>query len=152
MTKVPSQAAPDGAGRPQAVRSASLASDYFEPVPIYVPTKPWIGSPFGVLPGSAIVGVRRPDDVPDTIVVYFEGNLCGTEYFSRFAIRCLHAHGRMAQRYPTVARARILFCNLVEVGIWHPREKVVEVTNMDLLSEWCGWTLPVSADQLNARG
>lgn len=88
---------------------------------------------------------------PDTIVVYFEGNLYGDDYFARFAMRCLHAHGRMAQQYPTVAKARILLRDLLQVGVWHPREKVVEVADLASLAEWCSWSLPISAEELRAE-
>lgn len=145
MSEKPLNHSSTGTGR------QALPSNYFAPVPVYVPTKPWLGRPFGILPGSAIVGVPRLDDATDSIEVYFEGNLYGDEYFFRFAMRCLHAHGRMAQRYPTVAKARVLLRNLVEVGIWHPRQKVVEVTDMVLLADWCSWKLPINTSELTAQ-
>jgi hypothetical protein len=131
--------------------NSGLPPEYFHPVPIYVPTKPWTGQPFGIVPGSAIVGPLAPDDPSRTLTVYYEGNIYGGSYFSRFATRCLHAHGRMAQRYPTVARARVPIEGLTQVGLWHPREKVVELIDLNLLAEWCGWTLPVNSEELHAK-
>jgi len=128
----------------------ALPADYFRPVPIYVPVKPWAERPFGIVRGSAIVGLPAPNQADDMLVVYYEGNVHGDNYFSRFAIRCLHAHGRLAQRYPTVAKANLPVHSLTQVGVWHPREKVVELLDVDLLAEWCGWTLPVSSGELNA--
>jgi hypothetical protein len=128
----------------------AMPLDYFRPAPIYVPVKPWAQSPFGIVRGSAIVGFHAPSQADGMLAVYYEGNIYGDHYFSRFAIRCLHAHGRLAQRYPTVAKANLPLHSLTQVGVWHPREKVVELLDLDLLAEWCGWTLPVTSEELNA--
>lgn len=129
----------------------TLPPDYFKPVPIFVPAEPWAARPHGITRGSAIVGVPASDALPDTLVIYYEGNIYGDAYFARFAVRCLHAHGRLAQRYPTVARAHIPIGSVTQVGVWHPREKVVELLDLDLLAKWCGWTLPVRSEELRAE-
>jgi len=136
---------------PTTSSNIRLAPDYFHPVPIYVPTKPWMDRQLGIVRGSAIVGVLLPDDSSGTLTIYYEGNIYGDSYFSRFATRCMYAHGRMAQRYPTVAKARVPIQDLTQVGLWHPSEKVVELIDPTLLADWCGWALPVRSEELYAK-
>ena len=65
-------------------------------------------------------------------------------------VACMLTAG-LAQRYPTVARAHIPIGSVTQVGVWHPREKVVELLDLDLLAKWCSWTLPVRSDELRAE-
>jgi len=77
---------------------------HFRPTPVFVPIRPWTETPFGILRGSAILGTLEPGPPAEAITVYFEGNIYGDAYFRRFATRCLHAHDRLAQKYPRIVR------------------------------------------------
>ncbi len=104
----------------------------------------------GIARASAIVAWPNEPGSTDSLDVYYEGNLYGAVNMMRYAERCMCAHGRMAMKYPTVAFGRFPANLFLLVGVWHPREKVVEVSNMNALAAWCGWKLPVSSTALSA--
>ena len=136
------------------------AKGFYEPRPIYVPATGSINQLVAeIVPGSAIIGFDSTQSVYEDdqaggstplVHIYFEGNLHGAVNLNRFAERCQCAHGRGALKYPTMAMAYVRESDLVQVGIWHPEETVVEVIDMIVLAGWCNWTLPVSARELNA--
>lgn len=64
--------------------------------------------------GSAIVGADVRAD--GNVEVYYEGNRLGAENLRRYEDRLLVAGGRLAQRYPTIARALVPADDLVLVG------------------------------------
>lgn len=68
-----------------------------------------------IAPGSGIVGYVDPD-FPDTITVYFEGNLYGASNLNTWEARLHQAAGRMQARYPTTAKALLPPTDLVHVG------------------------------------
>lgn len=79
---------------------------------VYVPTVETV-----ILRGSGIVG--RLDSLVDgdPLLLYFEGNKFGDPgNFVTFADRCLHAAGRMIQRYPTIARGTWLQSEMLFIG------------------------------------
>lgn len=62
--------------------------------------------PWGIVPGSGIV--THDEAAPDARgghLIYYEGNLNGSEDLRNFWDRVIHAAGRLAKRYPTVACA-----------------------------------------------
>jgi hypothetical protein len=125
---------------------------YYLPVSVYVlKDGPEASEAFGIARGSAIVGKDIDTDEEADLLVYFEGNFFGSHEIKVFAGRCLHAHSRWAMNYPTVAKSRVAKDDLIQVAVYHPFEKVVEVKDMDRLAAWCGWTLPVSGEELHAR-
>jgi len=83
-------------------------------ISIFVPAPGHPLSPF-IAPGSAIVG-REP--VSGRISVYYEGNIYNTPGLARFADRVFTAAGRLAERYPTVARASLSATSLRRIGRW----------------------------------
>ena len=83
-------------------------------ISIFVPAPGHPLSPF-IAPGSAIVG-REP--VSGRISVYYEGNIYNTPGLARFADRVFTAAGRLAERYPTVARASLPATSLRRIGRW----------------------------------
>ena len=97
----------------ESTASARLAS----PFVIFVPEQGDI-SAHGIRAGSAIVGAPVPG--ADRVVVYYEGAVYGQSQMVRFADRVFHAHGRLVERYPTVARMALPRTSLVEVGTFDP--------------------------------
>lgn len=102
---------------------------------IFVP-KP--GHELGIAPGSALVaGMEQPHK--DLAVVYYEGNVYDVPDLRAFAQKLLHAAGRQAVRYPTVARMTIPRQSLIEVGHYdYPSQRIVQVTNAEALQAWIG--------------
>lgn len=102
---------------------------------IYVPNAP---NTFGIDPASAIVaGVSQRGN--ETLQVYFEGNRFGAENMKRFDERCLHAAGRAATRYQTIAKAALPASELLHVGVYDLLLKeIVEVIAPLPLQAWVG--------------
>ena len=102
---------------------------------IYVPAGE---NDFGIDPASAIVaGVSQRGN--ETLLVYFEGNQFGAENMKRFDERCLHAAGRAATRYPTIAKAGVPARELLHVGVYDLLLKeIVEVIAPLALQTWVG--------------
>lgn len=78
---------------------------------VYVPTVETV-----ILRGSGIVGRLDHLDTSDPLLLYFEGNKFDAANIVTFADRCLHAAGRMIQRYPTVARMTCLQSEMLWIG------------------------------------
>lgn len=104
---------------------------------IYVP-KPEGRAADRVALASAIVG--DPSNVHDgRVLCHFEGNLHGAANIVCFADKLLHAAGRLAQRYGTVAQGRFRLDELVEVGFYDvERWAVTALTRPELLAAWAG--------------
>lgn len=66
-------------------------------------------------PGSAVVGVDI-GPIPDSTIVYYEGNLYGAANLHSYAAKLKHALGRMRAGYPTTAKALVGREDLVRVG------------------------------------
>ena len=84
---------------------------------VYAPAA-LLGPLTGVAPGSAIVG-PRPCGIgscPRPFVVYYEGDVYKTGELKTLADRAAQAAGRLRSEYPTVARAAVRACDVVEVG------------------------------------
>ena len=69
-------------------------------------------------PKSAIVSA--PDPSGDELLVYFEGNRYRAANMITFADRALHAAGRLASNYPTIAKATVPRRALTHVGLFTP--------------------------------
>lgn len=92
----------------------------------------------GIDPGSAIVAPVT-ERGKERIFVHFEGNRFGAENMRRYDERCLHAAGRAATRYPTIARASIGADNLVFVGTYDlVKMAVMTLDNPEPLQAWIG--------------
>lgn len=113
--------------------------------PIFIPKHP--ASLVKILPGSAIVGGQLLDNDVRRMV-YFEGNKYNDLSLKRFVVRCLHAHGRMAKKYPTVAKMSLLIEDLVQVGEYDPIRCAVSVHKPADLAKWIGTDLVIPNDQL----
>lgn len=72
----------------------------------------------GLHPGSAMVS-RPADDQQGTREVFYEGNVYNAPELRRFQDKLLHAAGRLANRYPTIARMTV------------PAEAVIVVATYD---------------------
>jgi hypothetical protein len=104
-------------------------------VPLFIPKDPK-GDSLKILPGSAVVGGQLLDN--GRRMVYFEGNKYNAQDGKRFVVRCLLAYGRMAQRYPTVAKAAMASDDLVQVGEFDPVRSAVSVHKSAELATWLG--------------
>lgn len=89
-----------------------------------------------ILPGSAIVGTGEIEN--GHTLVYFEDNRYGAGDLQRFIMRCLHAHDRMVQHYPTIAKAVLPVDGLLQVGTYRPAEGQVVVEKPADLAAWLG--------------
>lgn len=70
----------------------------------------------GIAAGSGIVGERRGE----AVAIYYEGALYGQVGMRSLADRVFYAHGRMRERYPTLASRVVPREALVVVGIFDP--------------------------------
>lgn len=124
-----------------------FAAGYYNPSLIYVP-KPDVAT--NIFHGSGIVSMPQRNLEHGILNIYYEGNLLGAVNLRRFAEKVSCAHGRIAMKYPTIARAQVPEADYIHVGMYNPVEQVVDVRNMEALAAWCNWNLPVSADELHA--
>lgn len=139
-----------------------------DPIPVYVPVVAGLKAVIDA--GAAIVGseseawlrqraerIREVDpdkeyaatqahrdaaaSPDDTLIIDYEGNRYGAVNMVTFADRCLHAHGRHVEHYPTVARAMVPAANVEWVALYYPDHRRVEVTDgrgLAQLTEWLG--------------
>lgn len=114
--------------------TARLASPYV----VFVPGE-GDASTEGIRRGSGIVGV--PVFGAESVVVYYEGATHGQTGMARLADRVLHAHGRLVDGYPTVARRVVPRTALVEVGTFDPGSGTVSPIDPAAeaaLADWLG--------------
>lgn len=101
---------------------------------VYVPI---LGSPGARLiePGSGIVGTIEGNDV----TLDYEGGRHADNIVT-FADRVMHAAGRHAERYPTVARALVPLESAIRVGTYDYHEGEVQLIGdaMLLVIAWLG--------------
>lgn len=104
---------------------------------IYVP-KPEGRAAERVAPASAVVG--DPENVHDgRVLCHFEGNLHGAANIACFADKLVHAAGRLARSYGTIAQGRFRLDELVEVGFYDTeRWAVTSLTRPEILAAWAG--------------
>lgn len=106
---------------------------------LYVP----IGKLHGIDPASAVVAAQSQRG-QERVLVYFESNRLGASNIVTYADRCLHAAGRAAMNYPTVAKASLPASELVHAGTYDLlRQVVTSVTNAPALKEWLSDYLPM---------
>lgn len=72
----------------------------------------------GIRAGSGIIGAPLPG--ADLVLVYYAGAVHGQSEMAHLADRVFYAHGRLIERYPTVARMTLPPTSLVEVGTFDP--------------------------------
>ena len=99
----------------------------------------------GIDPASAIVaGQSQHGD--DKRKVYFESNRHRACNITTFEDRCLHAAGRAATRYPTIAFAVLPLASLRHVGTYDlTTNRLTAVTDLAALQAWIG-DLPLATD------
>jgi hypothetical protein len=90
--------------------------------------------------GSGIVADAAA--VAELVDVYFEGNRFGSPSMHTFEQKVFHAAGRLAQRYPTIARGRFRLADFDTVGTYQFSEdwqdKQMVITNPERLRAWEG--------------
>lgn len=104
---------------------------------VYVP-RPGTPTAMLVLPRSGCVGEEIVNHDETTIMLDVEGNKYDSSSMRTFANRVLHAAGRQAQRYPTVARFYVNPADLLLVGTYDDQYGEVTVTDEQTLSAWLG--------------
>lgn len=89
---------------------------------VYVPNKIGRSSLGFIHAGSAIVS-KGFEDSEGYIEVYYEGNIYGASNIRSFEDKASHAADRLAKRYPTIARRKVLKSHLTEVGEFQTETK-----------------------------
>jgi hypothetical protein len=100
-------------------------------------------------PKSAIVGSPDASDANDRILIYYEGNRYGAENIVTFADRAMLAAGRLAEKYPTVARCAAPQQALTLVG-WFSAGHGVDVTDANGLIELAKWLGMFDGERLDS--
>lgn len=106
--------------------TARLASPWI----VFVPREGG-SSTRGIRKGSGIVGAPLPG--AERVVVYYEGAIYDQTEMAGLADRVFYAHGRLVDRYPTLARMLIARTSLVEVGTFDPVDAAI--TPIDAAAE-----------------
>lgn len=92
-------------------------------------------------PRSGIVGVEMADG---HILAYYEGWVHGAMQYADLDVRGQweaavdHAAGRMLTGYPTSAMRSFEPSELVEVGIYDPAARSIEITDPEAVDSWLG--------------
>lgn len=89
---------------------------------VYVPNAKGISALSFIHKGSAIVS-NGVADAEGFVTVYYEGNIYGAQNIRTFEDKAVIAAGRLAERYPTVARARVMIGHLTLVGDFHSNSR-----------------------------
>lgn len=90
---------------------------------------------FDIRKGSAIVAGASQRGQAHRIV-YYEGNIYDCENLRAFDDRCLHATGRAAKRYPTVAKTAVSADQLRLVGCYDLAQRKLTVVDEGALAQW----------------
>lgn len=109
-------------------------------IAVFVPVNTTVPLAALVAAGSAIVGPAEYSEA-DQVTVYYEGNLYGAANVRTFADRARLAAGRLAERYPTIARAAVPSSALRQVGWFDPENGITlldGVQGSESLSAWLG--------------
>ena len=104
-------------------------------IAVFVPANPTATL---IARGSAIVGQTGGEE-GEHITIYYEGNLLGYADVKTYADRARIAAGRLAERYPTIARATVPQSALRQIGWFNPEtgiELFDEVQTKDALAFW----------------
>lgn len=104
---------------------------------VYVPT---LTSPIRerIVPGSAIVSRGALND--GSVLVYYEGNIYNSQNMRKYSERVLHAAGRLATHYPTVAKMLVPRAHLIQVGTYWTVPPRLAIADYLTLEDWltCG--------------
>jgi hypothetical protein len=93
-----------------------------------------------VVRGSAIVGPVGSNEA-NLVTVYYEGNLLGYANVKTYADRAKVAAGRLAARYPTIARSVVSPSALRQVGWFDPENGITlldDTEAQEALVSWLG--------------
>ena len=118
--------------------TSRLASPYV----VFVPREE---AGLAIRAGSGIVGAPSPG--ADLILVYYEGALYGQTDMARLADRVFYAHGRLVERYPTVARMTLPSNLLSEVGTFDPDSGTIAPVDAHAESALASWLGTEDLDQ-----
>lgn len=122
------------------------------PFVVYVPCE-GDSTTDGIRAGSGIVGAPVPGD--EHVVVDFEGAVYEQSGMARLADRVFYAHGRLGERYPTVARMTLRRASLVEVGTFDPPSGAIALIDAHAeaaLATWLGSEELDPAELRRSRG
>lgn len=90
--------------------------------------------------GSGVVCERTAWEAGGKVKAYYEGNLYGSENMVRFEDRVLHASGRLARHYPTVAFGVWDSSDFVAAGTFDFsddfKQRHLEITDVFALARW----------------
>lgn len=104
---------------------------------VYVPSS---ASNWKPARGSGIVGVPNP--AMDHATVHYEGWIYGQhadlDPRRRWELAVQNAAGRMVTDYPTIAQVYVGLENLVPIGHFDPRSRVITVDDEQALAAWLG--------------
>lgn len=112
------------------------------PFPVYTPNRdaPAVVrlAVASIDPRSAIVGSPDAPDTAERTLIYYEGNRYGAGNIVTFADRAMIAAGRLAERYPTVARAAVPRQALLLVGSFTAGHgvDVPDASSLIALAKW----------------
>lgn len=106
-----------------------------EPV-VYLPA-PGHPAMAGIAPRSGIVGEPRPGG--EEVLIYYEGAIYNQVGMDRLADRVFHAHGRLRERYPTLATRVVPRDSLIVVGTFDPRGGRIILTGPHSEREVAAW-------------
>lgn len=126
--------------------TARLASPFL----VFVPHE---GAAERIRPGSGIVAAPLPGE--DLVHVYFEGAVYRQRDMARLADRVFHAHGRLVENYPTVARMTLPPASLIEVGTFDPPSGTIAPIDAHaeaVLASWLGSEVLDPAELRRSRG
>lgn len=69
-----------------------------------------------LVPGTALVADMATLDASGNLCAYFEGNIHDSANLRRFEDKAICAAGRLVHRYPTIAKGRYPFRDMIVVG------------------------------------
>lgn len=105
-------------------------------------------------PGSRVArrSSGRPELGGDPVRIYFEGGVYGQVNMRTLGDRARHAHGRLAEDYPTTATRTVPRQALVAVGIFESRSTRILLTGPHseaVVASWLGM-ISLDSDELGS--
>jgi hypothetical protein len=103
-------------------------------VGVFVPVEGQLGF---IAPRSGIVGVAYDHD---HTYIYYEGNLYGSVNLNKYEERVARAADRLAERYPTIAKAVVPDEALVHIGDFDVEKNDLVVWDKEAYERWMNST------------
>jgi hypothetical protein len=101
---------------------------------VYVPAP---GSTLEIEAGAALIGT--PDPESGSVLIDYQDSGSGRDEFRRFIDRVRYAAGRHLERYPTRARRSLAESDLIAVGHYDERERVIYIDGPEAKSTLAAW-------------